>query len=32
VTEQQFRALVAAWNRAGSEARELFLDEIKVSA
>jgi ParB-like chromosome segregation protein Spo0J len=32
VTEQQFRSLIAAWNRAGSEARELFLEEIKVSA
>jgi ParB-like chromosome segregation protein Spo0J len=28
VTEQQFRALMAAWNRAGREAREHFLAEV----
>jgi ParB-like chromosome segregation protein Spo0J len=28
VTEQQFRALMGAWNRAGSEARDLFLAEV----
>jgi ParB-like chromosome segregation protein Spo0J len=28
VTGHQFRALMAAWNRAGSEAREMFLAEV----
>lgn len=28
VTAAQFKALVSAWNRAGPEARELFLEEI----
>jgi ParB-like chromosome segregation protein Spo0J len=32
VTQTQFRSLVSAWNRAGREAREMFLDEIRVSA
>jgi ParB-like chromosome segregation protein Spo0J len=32
VTEQQFRSLMSAWNRAGKEARDLFMEEIGALA